>query len=145
MKKIALFTFVLMLFTLTSQAQTWETNYAEAVTKAKKENKTLLLDFTGSDWCGWCIKLDREVFSKKEFQAYAQENLVMVKLDFPRRKQLPEAEQTQNQKLAGKYGVQGLPTILLLDKNEKLLLQTGYQRGGPEKYVKHLEAAIKKS
>jgi len=66
----------------------------------------------------------------------------LVKLDFPKRKQLPQAEQTQNQQLAGKYGVQGLPTILLLDKNETLLLQTGYQRGGPEKYVEHLQAAI---
>lgn len=144
MKKIALFAFVLMAFVATSQAQTWETNYAEAVSKAKKENKTLLLDFTGSDWCGWCIKLDREVFSKKEFQEYAQKNLVLVKLDFPRRKQLPQTEQTQNQKLAGKYGVQGLPTILLLDKNEKLIAQTGYQRGGAKKYVEHLEAQIRK-
>ena len=64
----------------------WETDYKKAQDQAKAGNKLVLLDFTGSDWCGWCIKLDREVFSKPEFKDYATKNLVLVELDFPRAK-----------------------------------------------------------
>jgi thioredoxin-related protein len=123
-------------------AISWKTDYAEAVKQATKEKKTLLLNFTGSDWCGWCIRLDKEVFSKAEFVEYAASNLVCVKLDFPRNKKLPEAEVKQNEELAGKYNVEGFPTILLLNSTEKLLLTTGYQAGGPEAYIKHLKEAI---
>lgn len=123
----------------------WETNYKEAVAKAKKENKQLLLNFTGSDWCGWCIKLDREVFSKEEFQTYAKDNLVLVKLDFPRKKVISQAEKTQNYGLQNKYDIKGYPSILLLNPSEKLILRTGYQDGGAENYVNHLEKAISKS
>lgn len=121
----------------------WETNFKEAVVKAKKENKALLVNFTGSDWCGWCIRLDKEVFSKEEFAKYADKNLVLVKIDFPRKTQLSEELKQQNQALAGKYGVRGLPTILLMDSNEEILLQTGYRRGGPDAYIDHLKAAIR--
>ena len=61
----------------------WEDNYEKAMAKAKAEKKMVLLDFTGSDWCGWCIKLDKEVFSKKEFKDYAKENLVLVEGGVP--------------------------------------------------------------
>ncbi|MFT6961705.1 MAG: protein disulfide-isomerase [Flammeovirgaceae bacterium] len=131
-----------VLFSFSANAQTWETNYAEAVAKAKKENKKLLLNFTGSDWCGWCHKLDGEVFSKEDFKEYAQKNLVLVKLDFPRRTQISEAEKVQNNALATKHGVRGFPTILLMDANEELLLTTGYQAGGPSSYIQHLNNAI---
>lgn len=144
MKKTFLLTLALSLFlALPSFAQSWETDYAAAVEKAKKENKTVLLNFTGSDWCGWCMKLSREVFSQEAFIDYANENLILVTLDFPRRKQLSEAEKAQNQKLAAKHAIRGYPTILLLDANEEVLLTTGYQRGGAEAYVAHLKAAIK--
>ncbi|HEY0368963.1 MAG TPA: thioredoxin family protein, partial [Chthoniobacterales bacterium] len=66
----------------------WLTDLKEAQEQAKSGNKLLLLDFTGSDWCGWCIKLDREVFSKPEFKAYAEKNLVLLELDFPRGREL---------------------------------------------------------
>ncbi len=132
-----------LLFALPSFAQTWETDYEAAVAKAKAENKTLLLNFTGSDWCGWCVRLKREVFSQEAFIDYADENLVLVTLDFPKRKQLSEAEQKQNRDLANKHGIRGFPTILLLDAEQNVLLNTGYRQGGPEEYVKHLEAAIK--
>jgi len=122
----------------------WVTDYAEAVKQAKKEDKKLLLNFTGSDWCGWCIRLDKEVFSQAEFKEYAEENLVLVKLDFPKRKELPEDEKAQNNELAQKYGIRGFPTIILLDSEEKLVGQTGYQRGGAAAYVKHVEAMINK-
>jgi protein disulfide-isomerase len=119
---------------------TWHTNYQEAVKKAQKENKRILLNFTGSDWCGWCIKLDKEVFSQKDFVDYADKNLVCVKLDFPRAKKLPEAEVKQNFELQNKYQIQGYPTIVILDKTEKLLGKTGYKSGGAKAYSEHLEA-----
>ncbi|MCU0445523.1 MAG: thioredoxin family protein [Microscillaceae bacterium] len=123
----------------------WETNFELAVKDAKKSDKKLLVNFTGSDWCGWCKKLDADVFSKPEFAEYAKENLVLVKLDFPKRKQLPQAEQEQNLKLARKYKVKGFPAILIMDADENVILETGYQYGGVNKYIEHLEAAIQES
>lgn len=120
----------------------WVTDYAAALKKAKKENKALLLNFTGSDWCGWCVRLDREVFSQSAFVEYAQKNLVCVKLDFPQKKQLPAAEQEQNMTLMRKYGVRGFPTIYLLSANEETVLKTGYRSGGAQAYISHLEAAF---
>ncbi|MDX2305927.1 MAG: thioredoxin family protein [Microscillaceae bacterium] len=120
----------------------WVTDYAAALKKAKKENKALLLNFTGSDWCGWCVRLDREVFSQSAFVAYAQKNLVCVKLDFPQKKQLPAAEQEQNMTLMRKYGVRGFPTIYLLNASEETVLKTGYRSGGAQAYISHLEAAL---
>lgn len=131
-----------LVFSLPSFAQTWETDYDAAVAKAKAENKTILLNFTGSDWCGWCVRLKGEVFSQAEFIEYAEANLILVSLDFPKRKQLSAEEKAQNQALAQKHGIRGFPTILLLNPEEEILLTTGYKAGGPEEYVKHLKEAI---
>jgi thioredoxin-related protein len=120
------------------------TDFEAASEKAKAEGKYLLLDFTGSDWCGWCVKLNDEVFSKDAFKTYAAENLITVELDFPRRKQIPEATKKQNEELAKKYGVRGFPTILILSPEGELVEKTGYRRGGADAYVKHLEAIIAK-
>ena len=77
------------------------------------ENKTLLLDFSGSDWCSWCIKLDEEVFQKDAWKAYAKKHLVQVLIDFPREKsEQSEALQKQNNALAKQYTVRGFPTVL---------------------------------
>lgn len=119
----------------------WHINLEEAVEIAKAENKNILVNFTGSDWCIWCKKLTAEVFSKEKFSEYANENLVLVKLDFPRKKTLPESEQQYNYRLLTKYGVRGFPTILLLDSEGKLVQQTGYVQGGVENYIKHIEKA----
>lgn len=121
---------------------TWVTDYQAALQTAKDENKKLLLNFTGSDWCGWCKILDREVFNTEEFISYAEENLVCVKLDFPARTRLPEAEVRQNFSLQKKYKVRGYPTILLLDNDETLLLETGYRKGGVDPYIDHIEEAF---
>src|SRR6476646_8131652 len=83
----------------------WQTDLKKAQTEAKTSNKLMLLDFTGSDWCGWCIKLNREVFSKPEFKEYAAKNLVLVELDFPRTKTLADSLKKQNEELASKYGI----------------------------------------
>ncbi len=125
-----------------AEAKDWETDYAKAVEQAQEEGKFLLLDFSGSDWCGWCIKLEDEVFSEREFKSFAEENLVCVLLDFPRRKKLSKEETAQNAELAKKHKISGYPTVLLLTPDEKLVTRTGYRKGGPEAYVGFLESEI---
>lgn len=117
----------------------WTDDMDAALKQAKSENKQVLIDFTGSDWCGWCIKLDNEVFDKPEFVEQAPKEYVLVKLDFPQNKKLPEAIETQNKKWAANLGVQGFPTVVLLDSEGKPYAQTGYQAGGPEKYLASLK------
>jgi thioredoxin-related protein len=118
----------------------WQTDFEAAKTKAKAEKKLLLVDFTGSDWCGWCKKLVAEVFSKDEFKKAAPKNFVLVELDYPSpaKKQSDELKK-QNKALAKQYKIQGYPTILVMDADGKVVAKTGYQPGGPEDYVKHLE------
>lgn len=121
----------------------WMTDFEAAKVKAKADNKHLLLDFTGSDWCGWCIKLNKEVFSKDAFKEYASVELVLVELDFPRDpSKLPEGVAEQNEALAKKYNVEGFPTILILSPEGKLIKKTGYQRGGAEAYVEHIKEIV---
>ena len=153
-KYMALFATLLFLTSVgcaQNQAETkndklsWYINLEEAVKVAQEENKNILVNFTGSDWCIWCIRLTDEVFSKDEFGKYANENLVLVKLDFPRKTKLPEWEQEYNNTLARKYGVRGFPTILLLDSDGNFVRHTGYQEGGPVNYIKHIEESYIKS
>lgn len=124
---------------------TWETDFDEALKTAKKKNKKLFVLFTGSDWCGWCKKLDAEVFKKDDFSKYANESFICVKLDFPRKSNQTQAEKARNSALAQEFRVQGFPTVFVLNKDKKVLHQTGYQRGGPEKYKTSLEQALAKS
>jgi len=125
-----------------SDSLEWKTNVEEAMQTAKKENKAVLVNFTGSDWCKWCFKLNDEVFSQAEFEKYAQENLVLVKLDFPR--SIPQTNETKyyNQSLAQKYRIQGFPTILIMDNAGNLLAKTGYQQGGAVNYVNHIQSFL---
>jgi len=122
----------------------WLTDFEEAKKQAAKEDKAILMDFTGSDWCGWCIKLDKEVFSKKEFLDYAKKNLVLVEVDFPSKKKLSAETKKQNAGLAKKFKVEGFPTIVLTDAKGKKFATTGYQEGGPKAYVKHLGKLLEK-
>ncbi len=122
----------------------WKTDFEEAKKEAKKNKKYILLNFTGSDWCGWCTRLNDEVFSQPEFVKYAGESLVCVKLDFPRNKQLPEKERSQNYTLQQLYQVQGYPTIILLSPDGAVAGVTGYQRGGAKSYIEHLKGFVKK-
>jgi thioredoxin-related protein len=117
----------------------WLTDYQQAQQLAKANHKLLLLDFTGSDWCGWCIRLRREVFSKPEFQQYANKNLVLMEVDFPRQKQQTETVRLQNEKLARQYGIQGFPTILVLNDAGQIVGALGYVQGGPNAFVAELE------
>lgn len=118
---------------------TWHENLESAVKIAKEENKKVLVNFTGSDWCVWCKKLNAEVFTQKEFAEYAKQNLVLVKLDFPRSIEQSTTQKEYNNSLLNKYGVRGFPTILLFDQNGNPVFKTGYLPGGAGNYVKHLE------
>jgi len=117
----------------------WLTSLDQAQKEAQTKNRLLLMDFTGSDWCGWCIMLDKEVFSKPEFKEYANKNLVLLELDFPRMKKMPPEVTAQNEKLAIKYGIQGFPTVVVFDSNGKPLGALGYQAGGPQAFIAELE------
>ncbi len=117
----------------------WFTSYELAQKEALSKNRLLLMDFTGSDWCGWCIMLDKEVFSKPEFKEYASKNLVLLELDFPRSKKMPPETAKQNERLAVKYGIQGFPTVVVFDSNGKPLGALGYQAGGPQAFIAQLE------
>ena len=119
----------------------WHTNIEKAIEIGKKENKPVLVQFSGSDWCKWCIKLNNEVLNTKEFGKYAKENLVLVNLDFPRTIPQTDLVKNYNRVQMNKYGVQGFPTVLLLDKTGKLVQQTGYQPGGPVAYIQHIKSA----
>ncbi len=118
----------------------WLTNYTEALGKAKTEDRKVFLFFTGSDWCGWCMRLEREVLRMPEFTDFAAENMVLVKLDFPRRTRLPAAEAAQNQRLAKEYGVRGYPTVVVLDSNGKRVGEMGYQEGGPGPFIEQIRS-----
>ena len=117
----------------------WLTSLDQAQKEALAKNRLLLMDFTGSDWCGWCIMLDKEVFSKPEFKEYASKNLVLLELDFPRAKKIPPEVIAQNEKLAVKYGIQGFPTVVVFDSSGKPLGALGYQAGGPQAFIAELE------
>ncbi len=118
----------------------WSSDFAAAKKEAAESKKDLLIDFTGSDWCGWCIKLNKEVFSQESFKVGVKDKFVLVELDYPQDKSKLSAETLkQNEELQKKYPVQGFPTILLTDADGKPFATTGYQAGGPEAYVKHLD------
>ena len=117
----------------------WTSDYTAAKKQAAEGKKDLLIDFTGSDWCGWCIKLNDEVFKHEPFKAGVKDNFVLVELDFPKdTSKLSEETQKQNAELGKKYAVQGYPSIVLCDAEGRPYAATGYQPGGPEKYVTHL-------
>ena len=140
---LAKFTGILAMLALTSAfaiaKDGWSEDYDKALAQAKAEKKHVVLDFTGSDWCGWCIKLDKEVFSQAEFGEYAKKNLVLVELDYPRSKEQSKEIKAQNAKLQGEYQIKGYPTIIVLDSEGKKVGELGYQPGGPKAFIAALE------
>lgn len=134
--------FVLALFTCANSfaGVEWYTDTNAALAKAKAENKCVLLDFTGSDWCGWCKKLKSEVYDHRDFAAFANPNLVMVEVDFPRAKPISAQQLRANEALGRKYGVDGYPTTVLLNGEGKKLGQvSGYIPGGPSAFISMLK------
>jgi thioredoxin-related protein len=136
-----LITLALTAFTLASaSAASWLTDIKTAQDQARSQNKLILVNFTGSDWCGWCIRLKSEVFSKPEFAGFASENLVLLEIDFPRQKPMPAEVKKANGKLADQYKVGGYPSVHVLDADGKSLGQTGYLPGGPKAFVEKIKS-----
>ncbi len=122
----------------------WTMDAEAALALAKKEGKPVLINFTGSDWCGWCKLMERRVFSQPAWQAYAKGNLVLVWADFPRDKSLvPEARAPKNRALAEKYGVQGYPTYVLLSPEGEEIGRLGASRDAtPEGFIDDVKGAL---
>src|SRR5215471_6119861 len=135
---IGLLTMLSILAAAALRADDWQTNYDKALAAAKAENKRVLLDFTGSDWCGPCISLKKNVFTQPEFLEYAAKNLILVEVDYPRRKVLPDDVKAQNERLMKQYGIEdkGFPTIIVLGPDGKSLGEfSGYRGEGPADFI----------
>ncbi len=143
-KSFALLTVLLLgIAALATAKEGWLTDFEEAKKQAAEKNLPILADFSGSDWCGWCIKLDNEVFSQDEFKAYAKDNVVLFMADFPNSKPQSAEVKAQNKALSKKYGIRGFPTVLLLDAKGKVIERTRYRRGGAALYVEHIKELLK--
>ncbi len=118
----------------------WSADFDAAAAIAKREKKDLLVDFTGSEWCGWCIRLDKEVFSQDAFASAITEQFVLVALDFDNKGEAKTSapNPARSNELAQKYEVMGFPTILLMSADGELYGRTGYRQGGPEVYLEHV-------
>jgi len=124
----------------------WYTNIDTVKTIAKAQNKIILMDFTGSDWCANCIRLERTLFTTEEFAKYANENLVLLKLDFPSKKKntLSSEQVKHNEQLAEKYNKAGaFPTVLFLDADEKVLGKLKQPQNSVDDYIKSIKATLK--
>ena len=141
--RIFLFLFSSLLVTMIPAiAAGWGDDYKAALADAAKQNKNVLLDFTGSDWCGWCIKLKKETFNLPAFKEFADKNLVLVEVDFPQGKTLPPAVKKQNDQLQEQYQVQGFPTLVVLNPQGKIIKQqSGYIPGGPKGFIDWLNSS----
>jgi thioredoxin-related protein len=152
MKKILILTMLVFgCFAMQAQELKWHTDVKEAIAIGNKEKKPLLMFFTGSDWCGWCIRLQKEVLKTPEFEKWANANVILVELDYPRRTaQTPEIKQ-QNSELQQAFSIQGFPTICFANgtnKDGKVNFQglgtTGYVAGGPTAWLEVANGILKK-
>ena len=151
MKKILFILFIAFAsVSANAQEQEWHTDFDKAMKLSEESKKPLLLFFTGSDWCGWCIRLQKEVLKTPEFATWAKENVILVELDFPKRTAQPDALKQQNASLARSLKVQGYPTIWLVNVGKgdegKPLLQalgkTGYVAGGASAWLEGANAIL---
>ncbi|MDD2674077.1 thioredoxin family protein [Flavobacterium petrolei] len=138
-------------FAAEAQELVWETNVTKAMAISTETKKPLLLFFTGSDWCGWCIRLQKEVLKTPEFAAWAKENVVLVELDYPRKAPQTEEIKKQNNELQMAFGIQGFPTIILANASTKEgkvnfegIGSTGYVAGGPSAWLAVANGFLKK-
>jgi len=149
--------FILFLSVAFSQSKlVWHDNVKEAVKISKKEKKPIMMFFTGSDWCGWCIRLQKEVFFKEEFKKWAGENVVLLELDFPRRKALSSELKAQNTKLQRQFAIQGYPTVWFVKPENATqktckgcdnfsltkIGRTGYVKGGPGAWISNANTLL---
>jgi protein disulfide-isomerase len=135
---------IVMMYCTSVEALEWKTDFKKASSAAKASGKYIMLDFSGSDWCGWCIKLENEVFSQEAFKDFAEKNLICVLVDFPRNKKQTGEQKQQNRDLATKYGIRGYPTIIILGPDREPVGKTGYLQGGSKNYAQHLNEIIER-
>ena len=143
MNKAIAFSYLLFFSVISMNAQEWQTDFNEAQKIASEKNQKIILVFQGSDWCGPCIKLDTEIWNTNEFIEYSNNNFVLLKADFPRKKKnmLSEEQQEKNNKLAEKYNTRGFfPYVVVLDKDAAVLGSTGYKKTTPSEYIKILNS-----
>lgn len=125
-----------------AESSGWLTDFEQAKKVAAEKKLPILMDFSGSDWCIWCQRLDSEVFTQKAFKDYAQENLVLFLADFPMRAKQSDELRAQNRKLQSTYKVAGYPTVILVNAQGDEKARTGYVKGGAEAYVEHLKGLL---
>jgi len=129
-----------VIWTANAADVTWLTDLPAAEAQAKSEKKIVLMDFTGSDWCPWCIKFRKDVLDSQAFTDYAAKNVVLVELDYPREKKQSAELKKANDELKEKYNIEGFPTLVVLDQNGKEIgRQVGYSEGGPKAFIDKLE------
>lgn len=145
MKRLLLIVCVLSMGVI--HAQQWQDDFAEAETLAKKEDKPIILVFSGSDWCAPCIKLKRNILDSEEFKTYASSNYILYNADFPRKKknQLPQEKINANKELFAEYNPKGyFPLVVVLDNEKAVLGVTGFNRKkSPEEYIELLNDFVK--
>jgi protein disulfide-isomerase len=151
MRQVFIILLVIGSLTLTAQELTWHTDVNKAVNIAKLESKPIMMFFTGSDWCGWCIRLQNEVFKKPEFVEWAHKNVILVELDFPRKTQLAAELKQQNSQMQQIFQVRGYPTIWFVTPelkenniNLRQIGKVGYVPGGPLKWLEAVHQFLKK-
>ncbi|MGV3756283.1 MAG: thioredoxin family protein [Verrucomicrobiota bacterium] len=138
MRHVILAVVALLLGNLSLSAAPWATDYDAALKAARLYKRPVLINFTGSDWCGWCIRLKSEVFDTPEFDQFARSRLVLLEVDFPNRKPQSAALQQANEALQQKYAVTGYPTLYLVDSTGKVIQKLGYMAGGPKVFIGQL-------
>jgi protein disulfide-isomerase len=151
-KAILIVAFVLGSFAIQAQELKWETDINKAIAVSNKTKKPMLLFFTGSDWCGWCIRLQKEVLKTPEFATWAKKNVVLVELDYPRKTQQTDVLKAQNAGLQQTFGIQGFPTVYFATAklNAKKVPaftgigSTGYVAGGPAAWLAEANGILKK-
>ena len=146
-RNLLLVALVFFATSVVAPAADWQTDLAKALEKAKAENKHVLLDFTGSDWCGPCIEFNNQAFSRPEFLTYADKHLILVEVDFPKRKKQTAEVMKQNERLYKEFGIEqkGYPTIVLLDPAGKVVAESsGYSGENAADVIAWVEAKTKK-
>jgi thioredoxin-related protein len=148
LRRLSCLLIVFSLVTTIASGSEWQTDYEQALATAKAARKFVLLDFTGSDWCGPCIQMKKVVFSKAAFLNYAKQKLVLVEVDYPRVKTLSENIRKQNERLRHQYSIEksGFPTVILLNPDGKILGQLeGYSGERPADIIAWVEKLLRKS
>lgn len=142
MRRILIALAMSLLLSSPASAAQWVNSYDQAVRAAREQNRLVLVNFTGSDWCGWCVRLKKEVFDTAEFDQFANSRLVLLEVDFPQNKPQSAAQRQANQSLQQQFGVKGYPTLFLVSPEGKVVQQLGYMPGGPKAFLGELAKSM---